>query len=523
MNLSGHNAARGGRWADSAVLRLGRQLWQRAERFRQRLTDRTILSKILIALTLTLGLIVGIYTYLILRIQDRWSEDRFAATCVIAAQSVQEQFSRSLIHGFSSVRHPPASLQAEVGWPRVWVVDDSQRVLASTESGIVGRRWDSSMASRRSIATLPLPNRMECQGCHNPGQPALARILMAPGDHHPAIEQAIRHGWLLGYGFLMAALILIGMTFCLIHFVRHPLERLAGLMDRAQDGDLSVRFAVRGRDEVSQLGRGFNRMIHSLAAASSSLQISHRRQIQQAEKLASVGELASGLAHEIRNPLAGIKTAVEVLSEKITARDVQGSNDDLKEVVQEVGVQIDRIHRLVGDMLRYVRPQPPQTMSCDLRDLLKRCLGLLRPQAEKQGIVIEMKDVEGNHEICADPGQIEQAILNISLNAIQAMPKGGALRYVIRRDTREGFLILQIEDNGEGMSPEVQQQIFSPFYTTRKGGTGLGLSITRGILEGHHGSLTFVSERGRGTTFTLRLPLLRVHGCGGTQVHGSTV
>ncbi len=494
-----------------------RRLWTKARRWRSRLTDRSILVKILVALTVTLGLVVGIYTYLILRIQERWSDDRFAATCVIAARAVQEQFSRSLIGGVTPARHPPTVIQSEPGWPRVWVVDEGRRVLSSTETNNMRRVWDSSLASRRSVSAINLPNREECRNCHDPKHARLAQILMAPADNDPVLDQTARQRWLLVYGFLMAVLILSGMTFCLVRFVRQPLARMAGLMGRVQKGDLSARFRVRGHDEVAQLGRGFNRMIRSLTSARASLQQAHHRQIQQAEKLASVGELASGLAHEIRNPLAGIKTAVEVLSEKISAREGDGSNGDLKEVVQEVGVQIERIHRLVGDLLRYVRPKPPETVACDLRDLLKRCLHLVRPQADKQKVEIRVEDHSDDHKICADPGQIEQAILNISLNAIQAMPQGGTLTLAMRKDAPNGFVILKIQDTGEGISPEAQQHIFSPFFTTKAQGTGLGLSITRAIIESHRGRLDFASERGKGAVFTISLPLFKVHGCGEGQ------
>jgi two-component system, NtrC family, sensor kinase len=480
-------------------------------RIRRNILGCSLRIKILVALAAALLLVTGFYTYLLLRVHDRWNADRTQATHALLALSVQEQFSRNLLSPSGIANHPPKQLKTQNQWLPVWVIDQEEKIIASNSPQEVGKRWDPTATSYPTTVSH-LPNQLECQSCHSSEQNHLAKIVVASGGIQLSKAQTIQERWIVVYGLSMSFLIIVGVSLCLLKFVKDPLARLVQLMRRVQSGELNVRFHSRGKDEVSQLGHGFNRMIRSLAKAQRSLQIAHGQQMQQAEKLASVGELASGLAHEIRNPLAGIKTAVQVLTEKIDAQN-EKSDPSLKEVATEVSAQVERVHRLVGDLLQYVRPKPPKTMQCDVRLLIEKCMCLIRPQAEKQSIFVRWDCLASECEICADPEQIQQAFLNILINALQAMPQGGTLTMRLTHKTTSGMLMLSIHDTGAGMSEDTQKRLFSPFFTTKPKGTGLGLSITRGIIQNHGGDLSFESKTNHGTTFTLTLPLIKVHGC----------
>ncbi len=474
-----------------------------ARRMQRRIGQCSVLIKIVVALALALSMVVGIYSYLVFRMQGRWMQDRRDALGTIVSLSVQEQFSRSLIGGIKAGKHPPAKLNFDRAGPDVWVVDPEQRIVSSTMPGQAGMAWRKNAGGGGLV--MRLPNHGECRSCHEGGQSQLGEIRTGPAPMLASSEWQMQ--WILFYGVMMTVLILVGMVFCFVRFVRQPLALLLRLMHRAQGGDLSVRFPVRSRDETAQLGHGFNRMIHSLAKAQSSLQIAHDRQIQQAEKLASVGELASSMAHEIRNPLAGIRTAVQVLSEKIAPGN---GNQIMREIVDEVVLQTDRIQRIVSDMLQYVRPKPPKKVPCNLRDLVERCVKFVGPQAGKHHVRIDVRCAAEEFEVHADPAQIQQAILNLVLNAIEAMKTGGEL--AIAMVEGEGECVLTIRDTGPGIPREVQPRIFSPFFTTKQHGTGLGLSITRGIIQQHGGRLEFKSEPGRGTQFRVFFPILESAG-----------
>jgi signal transduction histidine kinase len=338
--------------------------------------------------------------------------------------------------------------------------------------------------------------------------------------------------------------VLVGSVVWLLimRFVAQPVRGLLQHMQRVEQGDLSVRAATRDNDEIGKLTSGFNAMVESLETTRRELHESHAKQIQQAGKLASIGELASGIAHEIRNPLAGIGAAVEVLAEN------SGGNGQYGEVAGEIHQQIARLNRTIRDLLEFARPREPEIAPCDVHEIIKPMLALVRPDAQKHGVRIVEEFAPDLPPIMADPQQLQQAILNILLNAEQAMPEGGGL--TVRTEGREKgesrkggrkeernlissrpatptsqlsdlptFIRILISDTGIGISRENLGKIFSPFFTTKHRGTGLGLSITRTIVEKQHGSVEVESAPGCGTTFTLEFaaaPALEDLGTNGT-------
>jgi hypothetical protein len=273
-------------------------------------------------------------------------------------------------------------------------------------------------------------------------------------------------------------------------------------MRNVQAGNLDARAEVESGDQIGQLARGFNSMVGSLEATTQELHESHERQIQQAGKLATIGELASGIAHEIRNPLAGIGAAVEVLSEG-------GGNGQREEIVGEIRRQINRLNRTLRELLDFSRQGEPEMVPCAVLEILGPMLSLVRPDAQKQHIRIIEELAPDLPPIRADVQHVQQALLNILLNAVQAMPEGGTL--TVRAEQMDNTLLpraersvrLTVSDTGVGIPHENLKKIFSPFFTTKHRGTGLGLAITRSIIEKHHGTIAVESEAGRGSIFVL--------------------
>ena len=232
------------------------------------------------------------------------------------------------------------------------------------------------------------------------------------------------------------------------------------------------------------------------------LQESHEKQIQQADKLATVGELAAGIAHEIRNPLAGIAAAVEVLAEKRDSQD--------REITEEIQAQVKRLNTTLSDLLNFARPREPEIAPCNLADLAHRMLALIRPDAQKHQIQFVEEIPADLPAVSADATQIQQALLNLLLNATQAMPEGGTL--TVKAVAVAQRVRLTIQDTGGGIAPEIREKIFSPFFTTKHRGTGLGLAITRTIMEKHGGTIAVDSQVGRGTMFTLEFNVAEIVG-----------
>jgi len=222
----------------------------------------------------------------------------------------------------------------------------------------------------------------------------------------------------------------------------------------------------------------------------------HRLEMAQRERMAKMGEMGAMLAHEIRNPLAGIKGYAQLLKEK--AAD-QRSAGQLELIVTECL----RLEAMVNDLLSYVGSDGISPAPVNMAELIEKSVSLIAAEAKLLNIAIE-SDYPASLRISGDADKLEQLLLNLCRNALQAMPDGGILG-ISARETGAGCVVT-VNDNGQGISPDVAARIFEPFFTTRARGTGLGLALCKKIVDAHNGSITFESELGRGTVFTVTLP-----------------
>jgi len=223
-------------------------------------------------------------------------------------------------------------------------------------------------------------------------------------------------------------------------------------------------------------------------------------QLIRSEKLASLGQLAAGIAHEIRNPLTSINILIHSLREKLPPHNSQ--RQDLQVIEEE----IHRINEIVDQFLRFAKPAPPSFEKTDVLAIIDEILQLLRPQIEKQEIIVS-KEFQVLPFVLIDREQIKQALLNLLLNAIQAMPTGGQL-ILTGQNSKEGqWIELSVKDTGVGISEEDIQKLFDPFFSTKEGGIGLGLSITHRIIDQHHGKIEVESSPNEGTLFKVYLPI----------------
>lgn len=220
-------------------------------------------------------------------------------------------------------------------------------------------------------------------------------------------------------------------------------------------------------------------------------------QLLQAEKLASLGELAAGIVHEVRNPLASIKGAVEILEDQKTA------DTPRHEFAQLAKNEVDRLDKLVGEFLRFARPATLAVESNDINEIISSIVSLLENQAASQGVSTEIISDEKLSQIMVDREQIRQVILNLGINALQSMPNGGNL--IFRSLRRDGLCVVEVEDTGGGIDDKILAKIFDPFFTTKAKGIGLGLSVAHKIASQHEGKLKVI--RGiKGAIFILELP-----------------
>jgi len=274
-----------------------------------------------------------------------------------------------------------------------------------------------------------------------------------------------------------------------------PLRHLVAGAERIRAGELGVAVRVDRADELGDLGRTFNQMSQELRASTRRIQELHDQEMGRAAQLASVGELASGIAHEIKNPLVGVMSGLDLLGKHA------GTGTQMETLTGQMREQLGRIESAIRDLLSYARPKAPLRLWTDPNRLVDRVARLLAPQAEGAGVRIETRLSPSVPKVEVDPELMTQTLVNLALNGIQAMGPGGVLTFSTAPSGQQ--VRLMVRDTGSGIPDDQLEQIFRPFYTTKHRGTGLGLAITRGIVERHGARLTVESEVGTGSTFTI--------------------
>ncbi|MDT8368775.1 MAG: ATP-binding protein [Longimicrobiales bacterium] len=289
-----------------------------------------------------------------------------------------------------------------------------------------------------------------------------------------------------------------------------PVGRLVDATRTVASGNLSVRVRATQTDEIGELGRAFNEMADGLEEARTRVAKLHQRELERAAQLATVGELASGVAHEIKNPLVGISNGFDLVRRKLKGQKLQGEGS-LDPILEEMGRQLLRIERAIRDLLAFARPPEPTLEKGNLYEVVERAVRLVQPAAEREGVTIELHPALGLSPTWMDGELIGQAVVNLIMNAVHATSQGGTV--AVRLEATEEGVEIAVRDSGRGVPSGDLEQIFKPFYTTRHNGTGLGLSITREIVRRHGGTIEVVSRVGEGATFTMFLP--RQSGKGG--------
>jgi len=226
------------------------------------------------------------------------------------------------------------------------------------------------------------------------------------------------------------------------------------------------------------------------------------RQLADAEHLATLGELSAGLAHEIKNPLAGIKGAIDVIRDSMSGADIH------REILGDVLHEVTRIDKIVRDLLNYAKPKPPSIGDIRLAETAQRIIAMVRQSTKNEAISICVEARDAVPDFSGDEIQMEQVLLNLLLNAQNAMPDGGIITVRLLYEAEEFVVRIEVEDNGRGMTEEIRKKIFHPFFTTRIDGTGLGLATCLKNVQYHGGTIDVQSEPGRGTKFTVAIPLL---------------
>lgn len=332
---------------------------------------------------------------------------------------------------------------------------------------------------------------------------------------------------------IFGGVLLIGSLFGLVvsgftgsHLSR-PIRELQRLVQRFSAGERDLRIATETRDEIGELAREFNSMTGTLMQREAAIRELNRslelkvqertaelesknllllktqEELVRAEKLAAVGELAAGVAHEINNPMAIIRGNAEVL-----LMDLPPGNPN-REEAEIISQQVGRVEGIVGNLLSFARQQRKALRRVAIDRSLEEILRQVGHQVQLEGIELRREFSMGATEIEGDENQLRQVFTNLIVNAVQAMENGGTLTVRTDCNGEEGTCRVEIGDTGSGIPPEQINNIFTPFFTTKSSGTGLGLSVSYGIVENHGGTITVTSKECEGSQFIVTLPLLQ--------------
>jgi two-component system NtrC family sensor kinase len=308
--------------------------------------------------------------------------------------------------------------------------------------------------------------------------------------------------------------------------VAQPLKALKNGTEHLSEGELGYQIAVQSQDEVGELADSFNGMSLQLRAANQEIvtwaktleeRVDQKtKELQRAhdhvlhvEKMASIGKMAAVVAHEVNNPLSGILTYAKLLRKWVGAGTIgQEKREEAVQCLDLIATESRRCGDLIKNLLSLSRTSPINVQSTDLNAVIDRSLMLVRPQLAMHGVELQLGLAKDLPRVPCDAAQVEQVLIALIMNAIDAMPRGGNLWLETRLSSDETEIRIQVRDDGAGIAPDVLPHIFEPFLTTKETGhgVGLGLAIARGIVERHNGRIEVDSELGRGTTFTITLP-----------------
>ena len=306
------------------------------------------------------------------------------------------------------------------------------------------------------------------------------------GVRDPVVER--RRWWLTG--LVLSALLGLGGLISISIRLRRGVDAVNLGLHRLES-DFTYRLPAIGGD-FGEIGQAINQMASRRQALEATL--------RQQDRLAALGKVVAGVAHEIRNPLNSIRLTLELLGRRVHKGVVRGDE------VQGALAEVDRLDRILARLLAFGRPGLEDRRVQDVRPLIERAVKMVQEQSQRKNVPIELESGGEPLEADVDGLQVEQVLLNLLLNAVEASPGGRAVR--VEAGKQEGAVEISVTDEGPGIPDSIRDHVFDPYFTTKETGSGLGLSVSREVISHHNGALTFESN-GRGTAFVLRLPARR--------------
>jgi signal transduction histidine kinase len=387
----------------------------------------------------------------------------------------------------------------------VYIVDGRHTLLSDRDPAAVMHRTHVANVPRVGANSAALVREFADRGEEKiagyapvEGTDLIAAAEVPRATAYFASRQLLRNLFLVAL-LLLAAAAVVSMIWS--QSLTRSIARLVEATREIGQGRYDVDVKVRSRDEIGTLAESFHQMAHELHARETALKDAEG-QLIQSEKMAAFGQLGAGVAHEVKNPLAGILGLVQLLRRKTYA------DSDLNEGLATMEKETKRCRSIIDNLLRFARQERLGFAPVDVRPIVIDAVSIMKHQLELNQVTLEIQVPDVLPSVRGNANQLQQVIMNLVLNAQQAMSGRRGEVTVEAHAGREGQLVIRVRDNGPGIPREIQSRIFEPFFTTKPSGhgTGLGLSVSYGIVQEHHGTITVESEPGNGTMFVIELP-----------------
>ena len=430
---------------------------------------------------------------------ELWKQ-RGEEDAILFLKKANQGYKQTLVRWVWVEENPPPEYQSRVPIEQLEALHDEETValLAGSPDG-------------RDFLLTYLPLLTE------DGRIGAIELTESMDELHDYVEESLRRSALVIGASIVSGVLFMGVLGSI--WVDRPMRKLKAQAERIGTGDFTTSVNLPGSGEITELSDTIEKMRGQLAEAREAERIANDQRIEvleklrHSERLATLGQLSAGIAHELGTPLNVISGRAKLISRPgMEAEDISRS-------ARIIGEQSERMTQIIRQLLSFARREKPRKQSIDLNTVLRGLQPLLDPTAHKQGISLAIKEAEQPLPAYADPGQLQQVLLNLTLNAIQAMPEGGEIEISCAvadtveppdsvKEQAQRWVKLQVSDQGIGIDEEKLRKIFDPFFTTKDvgEGTGLGLSIAYGIVEEHGGWIDVESTPGEGSCFSVYLP-----------------
>lgn len=488
----------------------------------------SLYTKIAIAVILSLVLFFSVFVFFAKKTGKELLNQLMLAKAHSVLDITENAIAKTMVEGkYHGMQDLTSWILSSLAIKEIYIMDDSGKIIIDGRDHSVGSQVsfqdflptnvqhdtkyqlniDQNVYAYKIIH--PIIKRKECQSCHQNKNSNIGYLMLTVSmediqgyaSAHQRSNITLVIVTLIGAGLILFVTLAFGVIKPMKK-LSSALQKASGLIPQIGKNErdyIEIDKVVHTNDEIGKLQEILTELVDELNRAYKQIKEMHANQMVRADQLATVGEMAASIAHEIRNPVAGVQGALEIIKSEIQ------HDEPRKEIIEEMQIQLKRVNKAVTDLLSYARPSAPNFVVSDLSDLTRRTVSLLIRQIQEKKIDLQILNVTEIPNLYIDEKLIQQVFFNIIMNAVDAVKEDGRIQiYLASLDHR---VVIKFSNNGEQIPENKRENIFKPFYTTKHKGTGLGLAISKKIIEQHNGTIRLDTTLNTGTAFIIELPV----------------